>query len=74
MVQKASERMKIMNPKTLAELLLAIVVAGSAAVYAIERPIQGSIKGGESVAEFKIGDSRCALVDDQIRCTRAVTK
>jgi len=74
MVQKASERMKIMNAKTLTQLLLAIVLAGSAAVYAVERPIQAAIKSGESVAEFKIGDSRCALVDDQIRCTRAVSK
>jgi len=54
--------------------LLAIVLAGSATVYAVERPIQAAIVGGESVAEFKIGDSRCALVDDQIRCTRVVTK
>jgi len=63
-----------MNAKTLTQLLLAIVLAGSAAVYAVERPIQAAIEGGESVAEFKIGDSRCALVDDQIRCTRVVTK
>jgi serine/threonine protein phosphatase PrpC len=63
-----------MNAKTLAQLLLAIVLAGSAAVYAVERPIQAAMKSGESVAEFKIGDSRCALVDDEIRCTRVVTK
>jgi serine/threonine protein phosphatase PrpC len=43
-------------------------------VYAVERPIQAAMKSGESVAEFKIGDSRCALVDDEIRCTRVVTK
>ena len=63
-----------MNAKTLSQLLLTIVLAGSAAVSAVERPVQGAIKGAESVAEFKIGDSRCALVDDQIRCTRVVTK
>ena len=63
-----------MNAKTVTQLLLTIVLAGCAAAYAIERPVQGAIKGGESVAEFKIGDSRCALVDDEIRCTRAVTK
>ena len=63
-----------MNAKTLTQLLLTIVLAGSAAVYGIERPVQDASKGGESVAEFKIGDSRCALVDDRIRCTRAVTK
>jgi len=63
-----------MNAKTLNQLLLGVVLAGSAAVYAIEQPIQSTIKGGERVAEFKIGDSRCALVDDQIRCTRVVAK
>ncbi len=63
-----------MNAKTLTQLLLAIVLAGSAAVYAVERPIHVAIEDGKSVAEFKIGDSRCALVDDQTRCTRVVTK
>ena len=63
-----------MNAKTLTQLLLAIVLAGAAAVYAVERPIQAATKSGESVAEFKVGDSRCALVDDEIRCTRLVTK
>lgn len=63
-----------MNAKTLTQLLLAIVLAGSAAVYAVERPIQVAIDGGKSVAQFTIGDSRCTLVDDQIRCTRVVTK
>jgi len=63
-----------MNAKTLTQLLLTIVLAAPAAVYAVERPIQATIEGGERVAEFRIGDSRCALVDDQIRCTRTVTK
>jgi hypothetical protein len=63
-----------MNAKTLTQLLLTIALAGSAAAYAVERPIQSAIEGGERVAEFKIGDSRCVLIDDQIRCTRAVTK
>ena len=63
-----------MNAKTLTQLLLAIALAGSAAVYAVERPILVTTEGGQSVALFKIGDSRCVLVDDQIVCTRVVTK
>ena len=63
-----------MNTRTLTRLLLAIVLASSAAAYAIERPIQVAIEDGQSVAQFKIGDSRCVLVDDQIVCTRVVTK
>ena len=63
-----------MNTKTLTQLLLAIVLAGSAAAYAIERLIRVAIEDGKSVAQFKIGDSRCVLIDDQILCTRVVTK
>jgi hypothetical protein len=63
-----------MNAKHPTQLFLAILFAASAHVYAVERPTRAAIESGESVAEFKIGDSRCALVDDQIRCTRAVTK
>jgi hypothetical protein len=74
MVQKASERMRTVNTKALTQLLLAITLAGSAAVYAVEQPIQVAIDGAKSVAKFTIGDSRCTLVDDQIRCTRVVTK
>jgi serine/threonine protein phosphatase PrpC len=66
--------MEIMNAKTLTQILLAIVLAGSAAAYAVERPILVAIEGGKSVALFNIGDSRCVLVDDQIRCTRVPGK
>ncbi len=63
-----------MNTKTVTKLFLAIVLAGAAAAYALERPIHVAIEGGESVALFTIGDSRCVLVGDQIVCTRAGTK
>jgi len=63
-----------MNAKTLTQLLLAMLLAGSTAVYAVERPIQVAIEGGKSVASFNIGDSRCVLRDDQIRCTRLAAK
>jgi hypothetical protein len=62
-----------MRPQTLTRLMLVALLAGSAAAYAGERSIQVAIEGGKSVAKFKIGDSRCTLVDDQIRCT-PVTK
>jgi serine/threonine protein phosphatase PrpC len=63
-----------MNAKYLAQLFLAIVLAGSAAAYAVEGPIVVGTDGGKSVAVFKIGDSRCVLVDDKIVCMRLVTK
>jgi hypothetical protein len=43
-------------------------------VDAVERSIQGATEGGERVAQFKLGDSRCVLVDDQIICMPVVAK
>ena len=54
--------------KTLSNLLIAALLAGSAAAYADEAPMQIAMQEGKAVAQFKIGDSRCELKDDQIRC------
>jgi len=58
-----------MTTKTLTNLLIAGLLAASAAVFADETPIQMAMEDGKAVAQFKVGDSRCVLVDDQIRCT-----
>ena len=58
-----------MMTKTLSNLLIAALLAGCAAAYADETPIQMAMEDGKAVAQFKVGDSRCVLVDDQIRCT-----
>ena len=58
-----------MTTKTLTHMLIAALLAGSAAVYADETPIQMAMEDGKTVVQFKVGDSRCVLVDDQIRCT-----
>ncbi len=58
-----------MTTKTLTNLLIAALLAASAAAYADETPIQMAMEDGKAVAQFKVGDSRCVLVDDQIRCT-----
>ena len=50
---------------------MAALLAGSCAAYAQETPIQVVIKDGKTTAQFKVGDSRCLLVDDEIRCTPA---
>jgi hypothetical protein len=57
-----------MTTKTLSNLLIAALLAGSAAAYADETPIQIAMEEGKAVAQFKVGDSRCAVKDDQIRC------
>jgi hypothetical protein len=58
-----------MTTKALTHLLIAALLSGSAAAYADETPIQMVMEDGKTVVQFKVGDSRCVLVDDQIRCT-----
>jgi hypothetical protein len=58
-----------MTTKTLTHLLIAALLAGSSAAYADETPIQEAMEDGKTVVQFQVGDSRCVLVNDQIRCT-----
>ena len=54
--------------KILKSLLIATLLA-SATAYADQAPIQVAMEDGKTIAQFKVGDSRCVLVDDQIHCT-----
>jgi serine/threonine protein phosphatase PrpC len=54
--------------KILKNLLIAALLA-SASAYADQTPIQVAMEDGKTIAQFKVGDSRCMLIDDQIRCT-----
>jgi NAD(P)-dependent dehydrogenase (short-subunit alcohol dehydrogenase family) len=57
----------------LRDVVIAALLAGSCAAYATrETPIQVAMEDGKTTAQFTVGDSRCVLVDDEIRCTRAV--
>ena len=56
--------------KLLTSLLLAALLA-SASAGAADNTILVVAEDGKPVAQFKIGDSRCLLKDDQIRCTPA---
>jgi NAD(P)-dependent dehydrogenase (short-subunit alcohol dehydrogenase family) len=51
------------------DVTIAALLAGSCAAYAQETPIQVAIKDGKTTVQFKVGDSRCLLVNDEIRCT-----
>jgi len=57
-----------MTTKLLTSLLMAALLASSAA-FADDNAIQVSMVDGKQQAQFKVGDARCVLVDDQIRCT-----
>jgi hypothetical protein len=59
-----------MTTKTLTSLLIGALLAAAASAYADESPIQVAMEDGKTRAQFTVGDSRCVLVDDQIRCSR----
>jgi hypothetical protein len=53
----------------LKSLLIAALLASGAAQAADSSNIQVAMEDGKTVAQFKVGDSRCVLIDDQVRCT-----
>ena len=57
-----------MTTKLLTSLLMAALFSSSAA-FAADTAIQVSMVEGKQQAQFKVGDARCVLVDDQIRCS-----
>ena len=56
---------------TLKSLLIAALLVAASAVHAADDTIQIAFEDGKPVAQFKLGDSRCVLVDGQIQCTLA---
>ncbi len=59
-----------MTTKTLTSLLIGALLAAAASAHADESRIQVAMEEGKTRAQFSVGDSRCVLVDDQVRCTR----
>jgi len=57
----------MMTPKILNGLLMAAVLAWTSA-DASDDTIRVAIEDGNTVAQFKIGDSNCELIGGQIRC------
>ena len=64
-------RRNVQKPRNvLRDVTIAALLAGSCAAYgAQETRIQVAMQDGRTTAQFKIGDSNCLLVDDEIRCT-----
>ena len=62
-----------MTSKNLTKILIAALFATAAIAHADDAPIHIAMEEGKAVAQFKVGDSRCVLKNDQIRCT-PVTK
>ena len=59
--------------KLLNSLLISALLASVSAHAAEQQPIVIALEEGKQIASFNVGDSRCVLKNDQIRCT-PVTK
>ena len=55
-----------MTTKTLQALLIGVLLSASAAFA--ESSIKVNVVAGKQEANFSIGDSRCVLVNEVIRC------
>ena len=53
--------------KLIKSLLIAALLA-SASAHAADQTIVIAMEEGKQIASFSVGDSRCVLKDDQIRC------
>lgn len=60
-----------MSITTVLKTLLIAALLACGAARAADPTIQVVRDQGTPVAQFKVGDARCVLKDDQIRCTPA---
>jgi len=60
-----------MTIKTLSSVLVAALIAVCTSARAEDGLIQVALQDGKTRAQFRLGDSHCVLVDDEIRCTRS---
>ena len=63
-------RTQTMTTKTLKVLLIAALLSSVSALA--DQTIEVSIVNGKQQAAFGVGDSKCVLVDDVIKCTPVV--
>jgi serine/threonine protein phosphatase PrpC len=54
--------------KLLKSLLISALLASVSAQAAEQQPIVIAMEEGKQIASFNVGDSRCVLKNDQIRC------
>ena len=54
--------------KLLYSLLISALLASVSAHAAEQQPIVIALEEGKQIASFNVGDSRCVLKNDQIRC------
>lgn len=60
-----------MTTATLIKSLVSAALLSSVIAHAADNTIAIAMEEGKQVASFKLGDARCVLKNDQIRCTPA---
>ena len=66
--QRNTEDRKMTTTKLLKSLLISALLASVTAQAAEQQPIVIAMEEGKQIASFNVGDSRCVLKNDQIRC------
>jgi serine/threonine protein phosphatase PrpC len=66
--QRNAESPKMTITKLLKSLLIAALLASITGHAAEQQPIVIALEEGKQIASFNVGDSRCVLKNDQIRC------
>jgi len=64
-----SSKLRVMNTNHILKRLLIAALLVSGVAQASDNAIRVSDEAGQRVARFTVGDSRCVLKDDQVRCT-----
>ena len=66
--QRNTEDPKMTTAKVLKSLLISALLASVTAHAAGQQTIVIAMEEGKQIASFNVGDSRCVLKNDQIRC------
>ena len=66
--QRTTEDRKMTTTKLLKSLLISALFASVTAQAAEQQPIVIAMEEGKQIASFNVGDSRCVLKNDHIRC------
>jgi hypothetical protein len=58
--------------KTFQALLIGTLLSAAASAFAADSSIELSVVAGKQEAKFSLGDSKCVLVNEVIRCAPVV--
>jgi len=72
--KRTAKDTKMVAATRILQALIIAALLSSPAAHAADNSIVIALEEGKQVATFKIGDSSCALKDDQIRCAPSASR